>query len=219
MKERINLAREVIHAALKMNVEGINRGSSGNVSVRYRDGFLVTPSGMAYDALKTSDVVHVHMDGHWDDNGRKPSSEWLFHRDIYAARPEINAVVHTHASYCSTLAVLGRDIPAFHYMVALAGGKDIRCADYGTTGSQTLADNAVKALDGRLACLLANHGAIACGADLGGAMALAVEMEDLARVYWQALQVGEPQLLDDAEMEKMLDIFKAYGAKAQDQSA
>jgi L-fuculose-phosphate aldolase len=156
------LRRQVIDTALLMNQRGINRGKSGNVSARWRDGFLVTPSGLAYERTKPADIVFVDAAG--TPRGRlAPSSEWRFHHDIYRARPEANAVVHTHSSFATTLACLGREIPAFHYMVAVAGGNSIRCAPYATFGTQQLSDNALAALDGRKACLLANHGMICLG--------------------------------------------------------
>jgi L-fuculose-phosphate aldolase len=142
---------------------------------------------------------------------RAPSSEWRFHRDIYRARPDADAVVHTHAPFCTSLACLRRGIPAFHYMVAVAGGKDIRCAPYATFGTQSLSDHALAALDGRKACLLANHGMIGIGATLSAALALSVEVETLAEMYWRALQLGEPVLLDDAEMGVVLEKFRTYG--------
>ncbi|CCQ75289.1 class II aldolase/adducin family protein [Magnetospira sp. QH-2] len=214
--DHTDAARTVIHTALAMNAQGLNRGSAGNVSLRLGDGFLVTPSGMAYPDLLPEDVVWVGLDGRWDRHGRKPSSEWQFHQAIYAARPEINAVVHTHSSFASTLAVLERDIPPFHYMVAAAGGRDIRCAPYATTGSPELAETTVTALAGRRACLLAHHGLIACGPDAERALDLAAEVEDLAKIYVQALAIAEPPRLEDAEMTRMQEIFKAYGANAQD---
>jgi L-fuculose-phosphate aldolase len=146
---------------------------------------------------------------------RKPSSEWRFHRDIYAARPEIGAIVHSHPPFGIALASHGRGIPAFHYMVAMAGGRDIRCAPYATYGTQELSDHAVMALEGRFACLLANHGMIAAGKTLERAVALAVEVESLAEGYWRALQIGEPVILGDAEMDIVIEKFKSYGANAQ----
>jgi len=140
-----------------------------------------------------------------------PSSEWRFHRDIYAARADAQAIVHTHAPFATTLACMHRGIPPFHYMVAVAGGKDIRCAPYATFGTQELSDHAVAALAGRRACLLANHGMIAIGASLDGALALAVEVETLAEMYWRALQIGEPSPLPDAEMDVVLEKFRTYG--------
>jgi L-fuculose-phosphate aldolase len=206
--------RAIIEAALAMQRLGLNRGSSGNVSLREGDGFLVTPSGMPPAALREDDIVAMDMAGA-ASGARKPSSEWRFHRDIYAARPDCNAVVHAHPPFCVALASHRRGIPAFHYMVAMAGGTDIRCAPYATYGTQELSDHAVAALAGRLACLLGNHGMIAIGPSLERALALAVEVEGLAEGYWRALQIGEPVLLDDAEMAVVLEKFKSYGANAQ----
>jgi L-fuculose-phosphate aldolase len=209
------LMRErVIATALGMNAAGINRARAGNVSARWRadgfDGFLITPTGVAYDRLSPDDIVAVARDG--EPRGRLlPSSEWRFHRDIYAARPDASAIVHTHAPFCTTLACLGRGIPAFHYMVAVAGGRDICCAPYATFGSQALADAAVAALAGRRACLLANHGMIAIGADPDRALGLAIEVESLAEIYWRALQVGEPVPLPDDEMDRVVAKFATYG--------
>jgi L-fuculose-phosphate aldolase len=207
------LRRQVIDTALLMNQRGINRGKSGNVSARWRDGFLVTPSGLAYERTKPADIVFVDAAG--TPRGRlAPSSEWRFHHDIYRARPEANAVVHTHSSFATTLACLGREIPAFHYMVAVAGGNSIRCAPYATFGTQQLSDNALAALDGRKACLLANHGMICLGDGLEGALALAVEVEALAEQYWRALQIGTPAILADAEMALVIEKFRSYGKPA-----
>ena len=204
----------VIATALAMNAAGINRGKSGNVSARWRDvafdGFLITPTGVPYSQLEPEQVVAMTLGG--EARGTLlPSSEWRFHRDIYVAREEVQAIVHTHAPFATSLACLHRDIPAFHYMVAVAGGKDIRCAHYATFGTQELSDRAVVALEGRSACLLANHGMIAVGASLAQALALAVEVETLAEMYWRALQIGEPVLLSDAEMNVVLEKFRTYG--------
>jgi L-fuculose-phosphate aldolase len=204
------LRAQVIATALAMNAQGINQGKSGNVSARWGDGFLITPTGLPYEQTKPEDLAQVDRDGNCA-SARAPSSEWRFHRDIYAARSDANAVVHAHAPYCTTLACLDRDIPPFHYMVAVAGGRDVRCAPYATFGTQELSDHALAALTERRACLLAHHGMIAIGVDLDRALALAVEVEALARLYWQALQIGEPALLDDAEMARVLDKFKTYG--------
>ena len=208
------LRERVIATALGMNAAGINRAKAGNVSARLSaggfDGFLITPTGVAYDRLSPDDIVAVARDG--ETRGRlAPSSEWRFHRDVYAARPDAGAIVHTHAPFCTTLACLGRGIPAFHYMVAVAGGRDVRCAPYATFGSQELADAAVAALAERRACLLANHGMIAIGADLDRALGLAIEVESLAETYWRVLQVGEPVLLADDEMDRVLAKFATYG--------
>ncbi len=208
--------REIIDTARRMNALGLNRGTSGNISARVDGGLLITPSGITYEECRPGDIVEMGMDGTSDDR-RRPSSEWRFHRDILAARPEVGAVVHVHSTFATTLACLGRGIPAFHYMVAVAGGRDIRCAPYATFGTQALSDAAVKALEGRRACLLANHGMIVVGPALKVAMALAVEVEALAEQYWRVLQVGEPTLLDDAEVDVVLEKFKAYGQNARGQ--
>jgi L-fuculose-phosphate aldolase len=208
------LRQGVIATARAMNAAGINRGKSGNVSARLRregfDGFLVTPSGLPYAETTPEDIVAMTIDGeaHGD---RVPSSEWRFHRDIYASRSDALAIVHTHAPFATSLACLHRAIPPFHYMVAVAGGPDIRCAPYATFGTQQLSDNALAALTGRKACLLANHGMIALGASLAAALALAVEVETLAEMYWRALQLGEPVLLSSAEMAIVLEKFATYG--------
>ncbi len=204
----------VIGTAQAMNAAGINRGKSGNVSTRFHsgefDGFLVTPTGLPYADTAPHDIVAVDLDG-VAHGARLPSSEWRFHRDIYVARPDANAIVHTHAPFATTLACLHRGIPAFHYMVAVAGGADIRCAPYATFGTQALSDLAVAALDERKACLLGNHGMIAIEATLERALALAVEVETLAQMYWQALQVGEPTVLPADEMAIVVHRFQSYG--------
>lgn len=204
------LRAEIIRTSLKMNALGINQGKSGNVSARTDNGFLVTPTGIPYEDTKPAQIVAMRMHG-THEGDVLPSSEWRFHRDIYAARADVGAIVHTHAAYCTTLACMDRGIPPFHYMVAAAGGKDIRCAPYATFGTQELSDHALVALQDRKACLLSHHGMIACGPSLEKALALAVEVESLARMYWQALQIGEPALLSDAEMATVLDKFATYG--------
>ncbi|HKF73819.1 MAG TPA: class II aldolase/adducin family protein [Stellaceae bacterium] len=205
-----SLRQEIIATACKMNALGINQGKSGNLSHRIPEGFLVTPTGMDYDALDPADIVPMGFDGA-HRGARLPSSEWRFHRDILKARPEANAVIHTHSMFATTLACLGREIPAFHYMVAVAGADSIRCAPYATFGTEALSRHAVRALEGRMACLLANHGMIALGDSLKSALALAVEVETLAAMYWRALQVGEPNILDAAEMARVIEKFRTYG--------
>ena len=206
----LGLRQQIIATALRMNELRINRGRSGNVSARTNDGFLVTPSGLSYEETRPEDIAAVTLAG--DASGpRQPSTEWRFHRDIYAARHDVGAIVHTHSTFATTLACLGRDIPAFHYMVAMGGGKDIRCSGYATFGTQALSDHALVALEARKACLLANHGMIAVGASLADALALAVEVEALAEQYWRTLQTGTPNLLSDAEMEVVLEKFSRYG--------
>jgi L-fuculose-phosphate aldolase len=209
MNERV-LRKQVIATALEMNALRLNRGKSGNVSARIDDGFLVTPTGLAYESMQPGDVVAMKQDG-TSQGPRLPSSEWRFHRDIYAARREVGAIVHAHSPFATSIACLGRDIPPFHYMIAVAGGKNIRCAAYATFGTQQLSDHALRALEGRKACLLANHGMIAVGTSLAAALALAVEVEALAEQYWRALQIGTPNLLPDAEMEVVLEKFRGYG--------
>ncbi len=204
------LREEIIRTALKMNVLGINQGKSGNVSARIDDRFLITPTGIPYENTKPEQIVAMRMDG-THEGDTLPSSEWRFHRDIYAAREDVHAIVHTHAAFATTLACMDRAIPPFHYMVAAAGGADIRCAPYATFGSQALSELAVAALVDRNACLLSHHGMIACGATLEKALALAVEVESLSRMYWQALQIGEPTLLSEEEMRTVLQKFKTYG--------
>ncbi|MGZ5091016.1 MAG: class II aldolase/adducin family protein [Burkholderiales bacterium] len=204
------LRASIVATALAMNGAGINRGKSGNVSARADGGFLITPSGLPYEETQPADIVHVAADGR-ASGPRAPSSEWRFHRDIYAARPEVNAIVHTHAPFATTLACLDRGIPPFHYMVAVAGGKDIRCAPYATFGTQELSDHAVRALEDRKACLLAHHGMIAMEVSTKTALALAIEVETLAEMYWRALQIAEPALLSDEEMSRVLQKFATYG--------
>jgi L-fuculose-phosphate aldolase len=205
---------EVIATAIAMNHSGINQGLAGNVSARCEGGMLITPSGMAYEALEAPDIVFVNGAGE-PEGERLPSSEWRFHLDIYRRREDAGAVVHAHPSHAATLACLGRSIPAFHYMVAIAGGRNIRCAPYATPGTQALSGHVLAALRERKACLMANHGMVCLEGSLSRALALAVEVEQLARMYWQCLQLGEPALLSDEEMARMVGIFGRYGADAQ----
>ncbi|WNG22555.1 class II aldolase/adducin family protein [Cystobacter fuscus] len=200
----------MIATGRRMNATGLNQGTSGNLSARVEGGFLLTPSGMDYDTLVPGDLVRMRMDGSYEGN-REPSSEWRIHRDILATRPEVGGVLHAHSMFSTSLACLRRPIPAFHYMVTRAGGEDIRCADYATFGTEELSRHVLVALEGRLACLMANHGMVALGATLAGAFKLAVEVETLAAMYWRALQVGEPVLLEPAEMQRVLEKFKTYG--------
>jgi L-fuculose-phosphate aldolase len=204
----------IVDAVRQLAATGLNQGASGNVSVRDGDGFVVTPSGVGADLLRPDQLVRMDMDGQWS-GAWKPSSEWRFHRDIYAARPDAGAVVHCHSPAATALAVLGKPIPAFHYMVAIAGGADVRCAPYATFGTQELSDAAVAALDGRRACLLGHHGMIAIGRDLGQAMDVAIEVEFLADLYLRLLPLGEPPVLPAEEMALVLEKFKGYGANAQ----
>ena len=193
-----------------MNTNGINQGTAGNVSARFEDGFLITPSGVPYNSLLVDDIVYVGMDGAWK-GGLQPSSEWRMHLDIYAARPEAGAVVHAHSTFAAALSCLRRDIPAFHYMIAVAGGNDIKCSDYALFGTQQLSDTMMLALKDRQACLLGTHGMICFHEHLAKALWLAVEVEALAKQYWHACQAGEPVLLSDAQMLEVLEKFKDYG--------
>jgi L-fuculose-phosphate aldolase len=206
----LELKAAVLATARAMNVERLNRGAAGNVSVRSGDGFLITPTGMAYDACEPDDVVFMALDG-TPRGRRKPSSEWRFHRDIYAARPEAGAIVHAHAPFAVSLACMGCAIPPFHYMVARFGGNDVRCADYATFGTQELSDAVLVALHERCACLMAHHGMVVFGRDLDNALALAVELEALCEQYWRVLQIGAPHLLPEDEMARVLAAFANYG--------
>jgi L-fuculose-phosphate aldolase len=208
--DSVDLRASIVATAREMNALGINRGTSGNVSARVDGGFLITPSGLAYARTEPEDIVAIDHAGAASGK-RAPSTEWRFHRDIYATRPEAAAIVHAHSPFATTLACLDRGIPAFHYMVAVAGGSDIRCASYATFGTQALSDAVLRALDRRTACLLAHHGMIALGDSLGSALALAVEVETLAEIYWRALQISEPRILDAEEMRSVLPRIAGYG--------
>ena len=202
----------MIDTCLAMNRLGINQGTAGNASVRVPEGLLITPSGLAYDRMKPEDIVTIDKDGDTRGNGT-PSSEWRFHFDIMVTRQDAQAVLHAHPPFCTALACLGMDIPAFHYMVAVAGGDSIRCAPYATFGTQALSDNALRALDGRRACLLANHGMICLAGGLKAALRLAVEVETLAQQYWRALLIGTPRILPADEMKTVLEKFRTYGKR------
>lgn len=188
----------------------LNRGTSGNASVRVDNGLLITPSGMDVEDMIASDMVFMNEEGE-PEGERKPSSEWRFHLDILKSRPEINAVIHTHSMFATTLACLRKDVPPFHYMIAVTGGNTIRCAPYALFGSAALSQAALRALEGHRACLLANHGMITLGENLKQAFDVAVEAEALCEQYLRALQVGEPALLSPQEMAEVFERFKGYG--------
>jgi len=209
------LRQEIIDTALAMSHEGLSPGTSGNVSARWNDGMLITPTGMAYDELIPEDIVFIEGKSEAVRGAREPSSEWRFHFSAYNARKDANAVVHTHSRFATALACCGKIIPAFHYMVAVAGGNDIPLADYATYGTQELADNVTAALKDRSACLMANHGVIACGSNLRHALGLAREVEVLAAQYVTALQAGGPNILDDDEVARVLERFKTYGQERE----
>ncbi|HYW63256.1 MAG TPA: class II aldolase/adducin family protein [Bradyrhizobium sp.] len=204
--------QSIIDACLRMTALGINQGTSGNISLRHGDGMLITPTSVPYEAMTPEQIVFMRLDGTVEPGGR-PSSEWRFHRDILQARPEIGAVVHAHPPYATTLAIMGREIPPVHYMIAAAGGDSIRCAPYATFGTEELSRHAVTALQDRLACLLAHHGMIAIGTSLERALWLAVEVETLARQYHGCLQLGTPPLLPASEIEKVRAKMAGYGMK------
>lgn len=201
---------ELVRITQKLDALGLIHGTSGNLSVRFGEGFFITPSGFGAEDLTENHIVFVHLSGesqgHW-----QPSSEWLFHRDIYVLRPEFGAVIHTHSNAATALACLRRDIPPFHYMLALLGGDSLRCANYATFGTQALSDNALMAMRGRKACLLANHGMIAAGENLAEAFRNTVEVENLSELYLRALQVGNPVLLTADEFQDAQQRFVSYG--------
>jgi L-fuculose-phosphate aldolase len=214
------LAAKVLATARAMNDSGINRGSAGNVSARSHDGFVITPTGMSYELCTAADMVHVGPDGAVRASAvapRKPSSEWRFHRDIYAERPEAGAVVHTHSPFATALACQQQGVPAFHYMVARFGGADVRCAAYATFGTQELSDAIIGALESRCACLMAHHGMLVFGRDTDQALALAVELETLCEQYWRVLQLGAPKVLPAAEMTRVIAKFASYGQQDEPQ--
>ena len=202
--------QSIIDACREMNRLGINQGTSGNISLRHGEGMLITPTSTPYDTMQADQIVFMKLD-RAPDAGQRPSSEWRFHRDILKARGEVNAVVHAHPPYSTVLAIMGKEIPPVHYMIACAGGDSIRCAPYATFGTEELSRHAVAALENRSACLLAHHGLIAVGASLAKAMWLAVEVETLARQYHGCLQIGTPPHLSKAEIENVRTRMTGYG--------
>jgi L-fuculose-phosphate aldolase len=209
--------QSIIDACRSMSALGLNQGTAGNVSVRWQEGLLVTPSGVPYHQMTPDDVVYLRMDGSYD-HPLKPSSEWRFHRDIMQSRADVEAIVHAHPIYCTAFAMCRKEIPAAHYMIAAAGGATVRCSAYATFGTAELSEAALAALEGRTCCLLANHGMIATGPNLGRALWLAVELETLCRQYAVALQVGEPVILPDEEIARTIDKFRNYGPRAKPQA-
>ncbi|MDX7952897.1 class II aldolase/adducin family protein [Lichenihabitans sp. Uapishka_5] len=204
--------REMVDTGRRMNASGINQGTAGNISIRNPAGFLITPTSLPYDQMQPADLVQMSFDGSYAGQ-RRPSSEWRFHRDILASRPDIDVVLHCHSVYATTLAVHHKTIPSFHYMTGVAGGTTIRCAKYATFGTQALSDNAIEALQDRLACLLGQHGQISLGKTLASALALGIEVETISRLYVQALTLGEPPILSDEEMARVIQQMKqmSYG--------
>jgi L-fuculose-phosphate aldolase len=214
-KAELKLRESIINACRSMNGLGINQGTSGNISARYGKLMLITPSGVPYEELKAEDIVSTQISGTGDKwtGALAPSSEWRFHLRILQDRPEAGSVVHTHSTYATTLAICNKPIPAIHYMVAAAGGPDIRVAPYATYGTEELSDFALKAMQGRTCCLLRNHGVIATGSDVRRALWLAVEIETLARQYYLSLALDGAQILPDAEITRVIEKFKNYGPR------
>lgn len=205
----------IIEAARRTVTLGLTHGTSGNVSCRVSDGFLITPTGMPYDILEPADVVVLGLDGMPQaGQRRRPSSEWRMHGSLYRSRPDCEAVVHCHSPAATAVACLGRGLPSFHYMIAVAGGDSVRCADYALFGSEALADLAVAAMIDRWACLLANHGLLVAGVTLDRAVAVAAEVEFLADVYLRLLPLGEPTRIDPDRMRAVIDRFRSYGQQA-----
>ena len=213
-ESELGLGRKIIETCRDLERRGLNQGSSGNVSVRMaqgaEDGFLITPTAIPYDVMQPEDMARMKLDG--TSSGRRaPSSEWRFHLDIYRTRPDVGAIIHTHSGYATTLACLRRDIPAFHYMIALFGGSNIRCCEYATYGTQELSNLVLKALEGRNAALMGSHGLVVLGPNLPRALALTIEAETLAMMYWRAVQMGQPRLLSDPQIAAVREKFATYG--------
>lgn len=213
------LREEIVARCRELNERGINQGTSGNISARCGEGFLISPSSFPYELMQPKHIVPMRFDGSHEGK-LNPSSEWRFHLDILQAREDVHAVIHAHPIYCTSIAIKGLDIPPLHYMIAVTGRDVIRCAKYATFGTQELSHNALQALDGGNACLLANHGVIVTGGNLTGAMWLLVEVETLAQQYFNTLQIGGPTLLSEDQMQ---DVRKAmaggYGRSKRSESS
>lgn len=207
----------VVDACRRMNAMGVNQGTVGNISARVDGGFLISPTGVPYHQLEAEQIVEMDLDGGYRGDWL-PSSEWRIHAAIYGARREAGAVVHTHAPHATAMSCLRVDVPAFHYMIAVTGGASLRCADYATYGTPELAEAMLRALEDRCVCLLANHGVVGFGPSLDKALSLVAEVDNLCRQYILARQAGEPVLLDEAEMARVLDIFRNYGRQDVDQA-
>jgi L-fuculose-phosphate aldolase len=206
----INLRSEIIKYSKMLNSKKLSALRSGNISVRYKDGFFITPSGKKYSSLKKKDIVFVSLDGTFDRKKGIPSSEWRFHQDIYLNKKHAKAIVHAHSSCATAISSHGKSIPAFHYMIAMAGGNDIKCAKYATYGTRELSKNILKVLKNRLACLIGNHGQIAFSENLSKAFELAEEVENLSHQYINALKIGKPKILSSNEIKKVLGKAKNY---------
>lgn len=213
-RNTVETRQSIINACIESNRIGLNQGTSGNISLRIDEGVLITPTSRAYESMNPEDLALLPFGGEYGNYSGpfKPSSEWRFHFDIYAARPDVNAIVHVHSTYATVLSMLRIDIPACHYMIAAFGGPNIRCADYAVFGSKELSDHVVKALDRRSGCIMGTHGMIAVGANLAKAMWLAVELETIAKQYYLSLQIGQPVILSDEEIERVrLRMKDGYG--------
>ena len=205
---------EIIKFAQKLNSTNLSPLRSGNISLKAQnnneEGFLITPSGKKYHSLKADDIVFVSLEGRYDEKGLQPSSEWRFHKDIYLKKADAKAVVHAHSPHATAVSAHNKDIPAFHYMIALAGGENIKCAKYATFGTQELSDNIIEALENRKACLMSNHGQVAFEKSLDKAFELAQEIENICHQYINALKIGVPKILSNNEMNKILGQIKNY---------
>ena len=213
MSDELRLRQDIVDACLDLSRLGLNKGTAGNISVRSGDGFLISPTGVAYDKMKPEHIVAMSWDATFAGDVL-PSSEWRFHRDILRARSDLNAIVHTHSTHATAVSILRKDIPAIHYVISAAGGASIRCAPYELFGSQELADRAVAAMEGRRACLLAHHGVITAHGTIARALALAVTVEELAEQYLACLPLGEPPVLSDLQIAAALERFKSYGQQS-----
>ena len=205
-----NLRFEIIKYAKMLNSKKLSALRSGNISAKYKDGFLITPSGVKYSSLKSKNIVFVSLKGKFNKKKGIPSSEWQFHQDIYLNKRNAKAIVHAHSDYATAISTHGKSIPAFHYMIALAGGDDIKCSEYATFGSNELSKNIIKALEKRKACLMSNHGQVAFGKNLSTAFELAQEVENICHQYIITLKLGKPKILTFTEMQKILDKVKNY---------
>lgn len=217
-RDESDLRRLLVETCQAMQRNGLVKGTSGNVSVRVEDGFLISPTGVAYEKMRPEQVVRMRWDGTFDGS-TAPSSEWRFHRDILKARDDLNAIVHTHSMNAAAVSILGREIPPIHYRIAAAGGPNIRCAGYATFGTQALADMAVAAMEGRRACLLAHHGVIAAHSTLAGALNVAEIVEELATLYLLCLPMGEPPCLSSEEIAEVIERHKTYGQQPHPEKA
>ena len=214
--KNLDLRKRIIEYSLKLNSTNLSPLRSGNISLRVKeddkDGYLITPSGKKYETLKPEDIVFMGLNEEAENNDstNKPSSEWRFHRDIYVNKKDAQAIVHAHSPHATAVSSHGKAIPPFHYMIALAGGEDIQCAEYATFGTKELSNNVIKALENRTACLMSNHGQVAFGKNLEDTFELAQEIENICHQYTIALKLGKPKILSFEEMKKVLDKAKNY---------